>query len=79
MRRWEVIVVGGGPAVLSASLLLGRCGRRTLVCDRGTPRSWASKKMNGFLTRDGITPTDFLTLARTELARYPQVVLKDAQ
>lgn len=76
---WDVIIVGGGPAGLSAALILGRCGRRVLVCDRGTPRSWASKAMHGFITRDGISPGDFATLARAELAAYPTVDFRDAE
>lgn len=76
---WDVIIVGGGPAGLSAALILGRCGRRVLVCDRGTPRSWASKAMHGFITRDGISPADFAALARAELAAYPTVNYRSAQ
>ncbi len=76
---WDVVIVGGGPAGLSAALILGRCGRRVLVCDRGTPRSWASKAMHGFLTRDGISPADFAALARAELAAYPTVTCRRAE
>src|SRR5688500_6438190 len=72
-KSWDVIVVGGGPAGLSAALVLGRCGRKVLVCDRGTPRSWASKAMHGFLTRDGTPPAEFGRPAREELERYPTV------
>jgi thioredoxin reductase len=76
---WDVIIVGGGPAGLSAALILGRCGRRVLVCDRGTPRSWASKAMHGFITRDGISPEEFAALARSELAAYPKVTYRPAE
>ena len=75
---WDAIIVGGGPAGLSAALTLGRCRRRVLVCDRGTPRSWASKEMHGFISRDGIPPKDFLQLARDELSRYDSVVVETA-
>jgi len=71
--RWDVVIVGGGPAGLSAALILGRARRRVLLCDSGTPRSWASKAMHAFLTRDGIAPADFRRLARDELRRYANV------
>ena len=37
-KVWDVVIVGAGPAGLSAALVLGRCCRSVLVCDRGTPR-----------------------------------------
>jgi thioredoxin reductase len=74
-KSWDVVIVGGGPAGLSAALTLGRCRRRVLVCDAGTPRNWASKRMHGFLSRDGIEPRAFLRACRAELRRYRNVVL----
>lgn len=71
--QYDVIIIGAGPAGLSAALILGRCCRKVLVCDRGTPRGWASKAMHGFITRDGQQPEEFAALARTELLRYPSV------
>ena len=70
---WDVIIVGAGPAGLSAALILGRCCRRVLVVDRATPRSWASHAMHGYLSRDGIDPQLFRDQARQELARYQSV------
>jgi thioredoxin reductase len=67
---YDVIVVGGGPAGLSAALMLGRCRRKTLVCDRGKPRNRRSTALHGYLTRDGIPPADFNGLGRQELAAY---------
>jgi len=67
---FDVIVVGGGPAGLSAALMLGRCRRRVLVCDLGQPRNRRSRALHGYLTRDGVAPGDFGDLARGELAPY---------
>ena len=67
---YDAIVIGGGPAGLSAALILGRCRRRILVCDAGQPRNASSTALHGFLTRDGISPLEFLRLAREELSQY---------
>ncbi len=75
---WDTVIVGGGPAGLSAALVLGRCCRRVLVCDDGQPRNRASKALHGFLTRDGIAPSEFLQLARQQLQRYENVQLLDS-
>jgi thioredoxin reductase len=67
---YDVVIVGGGPAGLSAALVLGRCLRQVLVCDSGQPRNARSSSLNGYLTRDGIAPFEFLRLGRSELAKY---------
>lgn len=73
VKLWDVVIAGAGPAGLSAALVLGRARRKVLLCDTGTPRSWAAKEMHGFLTRDGVPPAEFRRLAHKELARYPNV------
>jgi len=67
---YDVAVVGGGPAGLSAALMLGRCRRRVLVCDFGQPRNRRSRALHGYLTRDGIAPAEFNDLGRRELPAY---------
>src|SRR5437870_1210687 len=67
---YDVVVVGGGPAGLSAALMLGRCRRRVLVCDVGEPRNRATRALHGYLTRDGTPPREFLDLGRRELPEY---------
>jgi thioredoxin reductase len=66
----DVLIVGGGPAGLSAALMLGRCRRRVLVCDLGRPRNRRSRALHGYLTRDGIEPQAFNDLGRRELPEY---------
>ena len=78
-KLWDVVIAGAGPAGLSAALVLGRARRNVLLCDTGTPRSWAAKEMHGFLTRDGIPPAEFLRVARRELSRYPSVEFREIE
>jgi thioredoxin reductase len=67
---YEVVIVGGGPAGLSAALILGRCRRRVLLCDAGAPRNAAATALHGYLTRDGTPPLELLRLGRSELGPY---------
>ena len=52
----DVIIVGGGPAGLSAALVLARACRSVIVFDHGHPRNASAASLNGYLTRDGISP-----------------------
>ncbi len=67
---FDVVIVGGGPAGLSAALMLGRCRRRTLICDAGRPRNARSRALHGFLTRDGVAPLDLVAAGRAEVEAY---------
>jgi thioredoxin reductase len=67
---YEVVIVGGGPAGLSAALVLGRCRRRVLLCDAGSPRNASATALHGFLTREGTAPLELLRLGRNELGPY---------
>jgi thioredoxin reductase len=72
----EVLIVGGGPAGLSAALLLGRCRRQVLVCDAGRPRNAAALAVHGYLTRDHTPPRELRAAALAELHRYPTVEVR---
>jgi thioredoxin reductase len=76
---WDCIIVGGGPAGLSAALMLGRCRRRVLLCDLGGQRNLPAHAMHGYLTRDGIAPDEFLRLARRELGRYGTIECRELE
>jgi thioredoxin reductase len=71
--------VGAGPAGLSAALILGRSRRQVLVCDTGRPRNAVSQAIHGFLSRDGVSPQEFLRLSREQLRKYDCVELRDAE
>ena len=67
---YDTVIVGGGPAGLSAALILARCRRSVLVCDTGAPRNARARELHGFISRDGVRPLDLLRMGREELRRY---------
>jgi thioredoxin reductase len=67
---YDVVVVGGGAAGLSAALVLGRARRRVAVVDGGAPRNAPAAHMHGYLSRDGMPPSELLRLGRDEAAGY---------
>lgn len=73
----DALIIGGGPAGLSAALNLARARASVLVIDAGRPRNAATLRSHGFLTRDGISPLELRKLARAEIAAYPTVRLLD--
>lgn len=67
---YDVLIIGGGPAGLSAAMILGRSRRKVAVFDSGEPRNRWAQNMNGFLGSDGMNPRDFIKKGRGELAKY---------
>ena len=70
MAEYDVVVVGGGVAGLSAAMMLGRSRRRVVVVDAGEPRNAPSAHLHGFLSRDGMDPAELLATARREVVGY---------
>jgi len=69
-KTYDVVIIGGGAAGLSAALALGRSRRSVLVIDAGTPRNAAAAGVHVFLTRDGTPPHELLELGRAEARGY---------
>lgn len=69
-HNYDVVIVGGGAAGLSAALVLGRARRKVAVVDAGAPRNAPAAQMQGFLSRDGMPPADFLATGRAEVTGY---------
>lgn len=76
-RSYDVVIIGGGPAGLSAALNLGRARRRVLLCDAGPRRNAAAEQIHGFVTRDGTPPADFRRIGRQQLEPYASVEVRD--
>ncbi len=70
MSRYDVVVIGGGAAGLSAALVLSRARRRVLVIDAGNPRNAPASHLHGYLSRDGLPPAELLGTGRAEVAGY---------
>lgn len=70
---YDVLIVGGGAAALSAALVLGRFRRRVLICDHQRPRNAVATAAHGFLTRDGMPPSELLRIGREQLEPYDTV------
>ncbi|MEV6911473.1 NAD(P)/FAD-dependent oxidoreductase [Amycolatopsis sp. NPDC051071] len=69
-NEFDVVIIGGGVAGLSAALVLGRARRDVVVIDGGTPRNAPAAHAHGFLTRDGVPPQELLELGREEVRGY---------
>jgi thioredoxin reductase len=73
---FDVIIVGGSVAGLSAALYLGRMRRQVLIFDTGKPCNRFSHASHGFLTRDGVAPAELLHIGRDQLRQYTTVTFR---
>src|SRR3954464_8608060 len=69
-ENYDVAIVGGGPAGLTAAIVLGRACRRVVLFDHGKPRNYAARAIHGFLGHDGISPNDLRDRGRREAVSY---------
>ena len=69
-EQYDVVVIGGGAAGLSAAVTLGRALRSVLVIDAGEPRNAPAAGVHGFLSRDGMNPKELLAVGRDEVRKY---------
>ena len=78
MSDYDVVVIGGGAAGLSAALVLSRARRRVLVVDSGAPRNAPAAHMHGYLSRDGLPPAELLAVGRREVTGYGGEIIADS-
>ncbi|MGY4857015.1 NAD(P)/FAD-dependent oxidoreductase [Cryobacterium sp. AP23] len=69
-ETFDVVIIGGGAAGLSAAVVLGRARRSVVVIDGGEPRNAPAEGVHSFLTRDGISPAEFIRLGQAEARSY---------
>jgi thioredoxin reductase len=72
----DAVIVGGGPAGLSAALVLGRARRRVLVVDDERPANAASQGVGGLLGHDRPKPSELRERGRAQLREHPNVTLR---
>ena len=75
LTDYDVVVIGGGAAGLSGALTLARSRRSVLVVDAGEQRNLPAAGAHGFLTREGIKPSEIVRLGRAEVEMYGGTVV----
>jgi len=76
-NEYEVIIIGGSYAGLSAALTLGRSLRKTLIIDAGKPCNRQTPHSHNFLTQDGKTPKEISSVAIDQVKKYDTVHFYD--
>src|ERR1041385_6933565 len=72
---YDVAIVGGGPAGLTAGIWCARYLHRAVVIDSGDPRNWETRGINGYLGHAGITPPELRGIGRDECRKYGATLL----
>ena len=76
MQSYDIIVIGGSFAGLSAAMQLARARRRVLVVDAGRPRNRFAHASHGFMGQDGRTPAQIVETATAQVLAYPTAELR---
>ena len=72
-KNFEVIIIGGSYAGLSAAMALGRSLRKVLVIDGGRPCNRQTPQSHNFITQDGVPPHQITAIAKEQLLQYKTV------
>jgi thioredoxin reductase len=75
----DCAIIGGGPAGMNAALVLGRARRSVILFDDNKPRNAVTQHSHGFITRDGVSPSEFRAIGRQELGKYPSIELRSVR
>ncbi len=75
--RFDIAIIGGGPAGLSAGVWSARYGHSVVLIDRGDPRNWESRGVNGYLGLPHVLPSELRARGRAECAEYGVVLLDE--
>jgi thioredoxin reductase len=70
---YDVIIIGGSYAGLSAALQLSRARRKVLIIDEGLRRNRFASHSHGFLTQDHVDPAEIVAEARSQVMAYKTV------
>src|SRR5688500_15867149 len=76
-NNYDVAIVGGGPAGLTASIFLARYLHSVVLLDSGDPRNWETRGINGFLGAPGVKPAEIRASGREEARRYDVRLVDD--
>ncbi|MBR0591452.1 NAD(P)/FAD-dependent oxidoreductase [Bacillus pumilus] len=72
----DCAIIGGGPAGLSAALVVGRGRKQVIVFDDEMPRNRVTQESHGFITNDGMTPFEIRKAGEADLQNYPNIQIK---
>ncbi|AWI35831.1 thioredoxin-disulfide reductase [Bacillus safensis FO-36b] len=75
----DCAIIGGGPAGLSAALVVGRGRKQVIVFDNELPRNRVTQESHGFITNDGMTPFEIRQAGEADLQKYPHIEIKRSQ